>query len=112
MQPISADADIQPMHQHPALCRIRQQYRTVVPNVAIKMWPLSVFFLQVKAGCILNIIGIATINIGINTWGKAMFKLDKFPEWANVTAPWVEMDRKSVGDSLKANPPPPTNLIL
>lgn len=48
---------------------------------------LFYLFLQVKAGCILNIIGIATINIGINTWGKAMFNLGTFPEWANVTAP-------------------------
>jgi len=41
--------------------------------------------LQVKAGFMLNIIGILTINIGINTWGYAMFNLGEFPEWANIT---------------------------
>ncbi|XP_056302421.1 solute carrier family 13 member 2 isoform X1 [Danio aesculapii] len=38
-----------------------------------------------KAGFILNIIGILCINLGINTWGMAMFKLDTFPSWANNT---------------------------
>ncbi|XP_066501645.1 solute carrier family 13 member 2 [Hoplias malabaricus] len=38
-----------------------------------------------KAGFILNIIGILCINLGINTWGTAMFRLDSFPSWANVT---------------------------
>lgn len=40
---------------------------------------------MVKAGSMLNIIGVVTINLAINTWGVAMFHLDKFPEWANVT---------------------------
>uniref|UniRef100_A0AAR2KZA7 Solute carrier family 13 member 2 n=1 Tax=Pygocentrus nattereri TaxID=42514 RepID=A0AAR2KZA7_PYGNA len=38
-----------------------------------------------KAGFVLNIIGILCINLGINTWGTAMFRLDTFPSWANVT---------------------------
>ncbi|KAI4884286.1 hypothetical protein NFI96_019986, partial [Prochilodus magdalenae] len=38
-----------------------------------------------KAGFVLNLIGILCINLAINTWGTAMFKLDTFPEWANVT---------------------------
>uniref|UniRef100_A0A3Q2Z2S0 Solute carrier family 13 member 2 n=1 Tax=Hippocampus comes TaxID=109280 RepID=A0A3Q2Z2S0_HIPCM len=38
-----------------------------------------------KAGFILNFLGVITINIGINTWGVAMFNLNKFPSWANVT---------------------------
>ncbi|XP_076027490.1 solute carrier family 13 member 2-like [Genypterus blacodes] len=38
-----------------------------------------------KAGFILNIIGVLTINIAINTWGVAMFDLNHFPSWANVT---------------------------
>lgn len=42
-------------------------------------------FLQVKAGFILNIIGILCINLGINTWGYAMFDMGTFPAWANVT---------------------------
>ncbi|XP_061104693.1 solute carrier family 13 member 2-like [Conger conger] len=38
-----------------------------------------------KAGCMLNLIGIFTINLGLNTWGVAMFGLDEFPSWANVS---------------------------
>ncbi|XP_042287243.1 solute carrier family 13 member 2 [Thunnus maccoyii] len=40
---------------------------------------------MVKAGFILNLIGILTINLGINTWGYAMFDMGTFPQWANVT---------------------------
>ncbi|KAK0134983.1 Solute carrier family 13 member 2 [Merluccius polli] len=40
---------------------------------------------MVKAGFMLNIIGILTINLGINTWGYAMFDLGTFPVWANST---------------------------
>ncbi|KAM6986963.1 solute carrier family 13 member 2-like [Aplochiton taeniatus] len=40
---------------------------------------------MVKAGFMLNLIGILSINFGINTWGDAMFKLNTFPSWANVT---------------------------
>jgi sodium-dependent dicarboxylate transporter 2/3/5 len=40
---------------------------------------------QVQAGFMLNIIGILTINLGINTWGYAMFDLGNFPAWANTT---------------------------
>ncbi|XP_041734851.1 solute carrier family 13 member 2 [Coregonus clupeaformis] len=38
-----------------------------------------------KAGFILNIVGVITINIALNTWGAAMFNLNTFPDWANVT---------------------------
>ncbi|TRY57310.1 hypothetical protein DNTS_008899 [Danionella cerebrum] len=38
-----------------------------------------------KAGFFLNIIGILCINLGINTWGMAMFQLGTFPTWANST---------------------------
>lgn len=42
-------------------------------------------YFQAKAGFILNILGVSTINIAINTWGVAMFQLNTFPSWANVT---------------------------
>ncbi|XP_062328577.1 solute carrier family 13 member 2-like isoform X1 [Osmerus eperlanus] len=38
-----------------------------------------------KAGFILNIFGVLTINIALHTWGMAMFDLHTFPDWANVT---------------------------
>ncbi|XP_023144546.1 solute carrier family 13 member 2 [Amphiprion ocellaris] len=41
---------------------------------------------MVKAGFMLNIIGILCINLGINTWGYAMFGMGTFPEWANSTS--------------------------
>ncbi|XP_017276873.1 solute carrier family 13 member 2 [Kryptolebias marmoratus] len=40
---------------------------------------------MVKAGFMLNIIGILCINMGINTWGYAMFNMGTFPHWANNT---------------------------
>uniref|UniRef100_A0A4W5LLP3 Solute carrier family 13 member 2 n=1 Tax=Hucho hucho TaxID=62062 RepID=A0A4W5LLP3_9TELE len=38
-----------------------------------------------KAGFVLNIVGVITINIALNTWGAAIFNLNTFPDWANVT---------------------------
>ncbi|XP_049432406.1 solute carrier family 13 member 2-like [Epinephelus fuscoguttatus] len=38
-----------------------------------------------RAGFILNFVGVITINIAINTWGVAMFQLNTFPSWANIT---------------------------
>uniref|UniRef100_A0A8D0GQR4 Solute carrier family 13 member 2 n=1 Tax=Sphenodon punctatus TaxID=8508 RepID=A0A8D0GQR4_SPHPU len=38
-----------------------------------------------KAGCVLNILGILTITLAINTWAFPLFNLDKFPIWANNT---------------------------
>ncbi|XP_054650233.1 Na(+)/citrate cotransporter [Dunckerocampus dactyliophorus] len=40
-----------------------------------------------RTGIVMNIIGILCITLAINTWGRAMFHLDSFPTWANVTAP-------------------------
>ncbi|XP_057677533.1 solute carrier family 13 member 2-like [Corythoichthys intestinalis] len=42
---------------------------------------------MVKAGFMLNIIGILIINLAINTWGCVMFDMDTFPTWANVSQP-------------------------
>ncbi|KAM9788519.1 solute carrier family 13 member 2 [Neosynchiropus ocellatus] len=41
---------------------------------------------MVIAGSMLNIIGILTVNLGINTWGYTMFNMGTFPSWANVSA--------------------------
>uniref|UniRef100_A0A3B4XZJ3 Solute carrier family 13 member 5-like n=1 Tax=Seriola lalandi dorsalis TaxID=1841481 RepID=A0A3B4XZJ3_SERLL len=40
-----------------------------------------------KTGVVMNIIGIGCISLAINSWGRVMFSLDSFPEWANTTAP-------------------------
>ncbi|XP_034539789.1 solute carrier family 13 member 2 [Notolabrus celidotus] len=56
------------------------------PNaIAFSFGNLKVFDM-VKAGTILNFIGILTINLGINTWGYAMFDMGTFPAWANVSS--------------------------
>uniref|UniRef100_A0A8C6TS53 Solute carrier family 13 member 5 n=1 Tax=Neogobius melanostomus TaxID=47308 RepID=A0A8C6TS53_9GOBI len=38
-----------------------------------------------RTGVVMNIFGICCINLAINTWGQALFRLDTFPEWANAT---------------------------
>ncbi|KAM4795581.1 solute carrier family 13 member 2 [Rhinophrynus dorsalis] len=38
-----------------------------------------------KAGFLLNIIGVLTITLAINSWGFYMFNLGTFPSWANST---------------------------
>ncbi|KAJ8256619.1 hypothetical protein COCON_G00187710 [Conger conger] len=39
-----------------------------------------------KAGIGMNIIGILCCTLAINTWGRAVFILDSFPTWANITS--------------------------
>ena len=41
---------------------------------------------QMKTGLIMNVIGITCVFLAINTWGRVVFDLDQFPDWANVTA--------------------------
>uniref|UniRef100_A0A671NSY2 Solute carrier family 13 member 5-like n=1 Tax=Sinocyclocheilus anshuiensis TaxID=1608454 RepID=A0A671NSY2_9TELE len=38
-----------------------------------------------KTGIVMNIIGILSITLAINSWGRAIFSLDTFPSWANTT---------------------------
>ncbi|XP_042647443.1 solute carrier family 13 member 2 isoform X1 [Tyto alba] len=38
-----------------------------------------------KAGIVLNILGVLTITLAINTWGSSLFQLQTFPSWANRT---------------------------
>ncbi|NXL56749.1 S13A2 protein, partial [Chordeiles acutipennis] len=38
-----------------------------------------------KAGCVLNILGVLTITLAINTWASSLFQLQTFPSWANRT---------------------------
>lgn len=63
---------------------VKIQFETMF--VKINKWIiLFSFCLKAKAGFILNIIGILCINLGINTWGMALFNLGTFPSWANAT---------------------------
>ncbi|XP_047005755.1 solute carrier family 13 member 2 isoform X2 [Ictalurus punctatus] len=38
-----------------------------------------------KPGLVLNLLGVVCINFAVQTWGTAMFHLNEFPAWANVT---------------------------
>jgi len=37
---------------------------------------------KVKAGSLLNILGVAIVTLFINTYGIVYFGLDEFPDWA------------------------------
>ncbi|KAL1779563.1 solute carrier family 13 member 5 isoform X1 [Sigmodon hispidus] len=41
---------------------------------------------MVKTGFIMNVIGIASVFLSVNTWGRLLFNLDDFPDWANSTS--------------------------
>ncbi|KFP27624.1 Solute carrier family 13 member 2, partial [Colius striatus] len=38
-----------------------------------------------KTGFVLNILGVLTISLAMNTWGSSLFQLQNFPAWANKT---------------------------
>ncbi|XP_027745765.1 LOW QUALITY PROTEIN: solute carrier family 13 member 2-like [Empidonax traillii] len=40
---------------------------------------------MVKAGFALNILGVLTITLALNTWASSLFQLQTFPSWANKT---------------------------
>nr|XP_055163099.1 Na(+)/citrate cotransporter isoform X4 [Nyctereutes procyonoides] len=40
---------------------------------------------MMKTGLIMNVIGVFCVFLAINTWGRVIFDLDRFPAWANVT---------------------------
>lgn len=40
---------------------------------------------MMKSGLMMNVIGIVCVFLAVNTWGRAMFELDHFPDWANAT---------------------------
>ncbi|XP_053425001.1 Na(+)/citrate cotransporter isoform X1 [Nycticebus coucang] len=40
---------------------------------------------MVKTGFMMNIIGVFCVFLAVNTWGRIIFDLDHFPDWANVT---------------------------
>ncbi|PWA31613.1 hypothetical protein CCH79_00006522 [Gambusia affinis] len=38
---------------------------------------------MVKTGFVMNILGILSVSLAMNTWGVAMFNLSSYPKWAN-----------------------------
>ncbi|XP_015277339.1 PREDICTED: solute carrier family 13 member 2 [Gekko japonicus] len=41
---------------------------------------------MVKAGSMLNVLGVLTITLAMNTWAFSLFDLGNFPAWANTTS--------------------------
>ncbi|XP_064778593.1 Na(+)/dicarboxylate cotransporter 3-like [Oncorhynchus masou masou] len=37
---------------------------------------------MVKTGFVMNILGILSVSLAMNTWGRAMFSLETYPDWA------------------------------
>uniref|UniRef100_A0A452UAF8 Solute carrier family 13 member 5 n=1 Tax=Ursus maritimus TaxID=29073 RepID=A0A452UAF8_URSMA len=54
-------------------------------NVATTTLFLPIFASMVKTGLMMNIIGVFCVFLAVNTWGRVIFDLDHFPDWANVT---------------------------
>uniref|UniRef100_A0A8C6FB96 Solute carrier family 13 member 5 n=1 Tax=Monodon monoceros TaxID=40151 RepID=A0A8C6FB96_MONMO len=54
-------------------------------NVATTTLFLPIFASMMKTGLIMNVIGITCVFLAVNTWGRVIFDLDSFPDWANVT---------------------------
>ncbi|XP_011358077.1 solute carrier family 13 member 5 isoform X4 [Pteropus vampyrus] len=54
-------------------------------NVATTTLFLPIFASMVKSGIVMNIIGLFCVFLAVNTWGRVIFDLDRFPDWANVT---------------------------
>ncbi|KAM4609611.1 Na(+)/dicarboxylate cotransporter 3 isoform 1-T1 [Polymixia lowei] len=40
---------------------------------------------MVKTGFVMNILGVLSVSLAMNTWGVAMFNLNSYPEWARPT---------------------------
>ncbi|XP_074045143.1 solute carrier family 13 member 2 isoform X1 [Macrotis lagotis] len=52
------------------------------PNAIVFSFGQLKVFDMAKAGFLLNIIGVLTITLAINTWAYSIFHLDQFPSWA------------------------------
>lgn len=35
-----------------------------------------------KTGCVMNVLGVLSVSLAMNTWGVAMFGLNTYPDWA------------------------------
>ncbi|XP_034404439.1 solute carrier family 13 member 5 [Cyclopterus lumpus] len=55
------------------------------PNAIVFSYGYLKVLDMARTGIVMNIIGILCITLAVNSWGKAMFDLDTFPAWANVT---------------------------
>lgn len=54
---------------------------------------------MVKTGFVMNLLGVLSVSLAMNTWGVAMFSLNSYPEWAhpiNKTAPLTDGHFSSV----------------
>ncbi|XP_072909185.1 Na(+)/citrate cotransporter-like [Hemitrygon akajei] len=55
------------------------------PNSIVFSYGYVKVFDMVKAGFIVNLIGVLVVSLGVNTWGMLMFDLGNMPSWVNNT---------------------------
>ena len=41
----------------------------------------------------MNVLGVLAVGVAVNTWGKLIFGLDQFPEWAQAALDAAEPAR-------------------
>ncbi|ESO01619.1 hypothetical protein HELRODRAFT_157200 [Helobdella robusta] len=52
------------------------------PNAIVFAYGKMKILDMMKAGIIQNVVCLLTLQLAINTWGRAYFNLDQFPDWA------------------------------
>uniref|UniRef100_A0A8C3NFC7 Uncharacterized protein n=1 Tax=Geospiza parvula TaxID=87175 RepID=A0A8C3NFC7_GEOPR len=67
------------------LCLLIATFTECTSNVATTTLFLPILASMAKAGFVLNILGVLTITLAINTWASSLFQLQTFPSWANRT---------------------------
>merc|ERR1719376_1845305 len=55
-----------------------------------------------KAGFTMNILGVLALGVAVNTWGKAIFSLEEFPDWAQAALDAADSSRQDL-DGAGAN---------
>lgn len=43
---------------------------------------VDAYYFQVKAGLGMNVIGVLSVLLAVSTWGRPIFSLDTYPDWA------------------------------
>ncbi|XP_072317870.1 Na(+)/citrate cotransporter-like [Eucyclogobius newberryi] len=56
------------------------------PNAIVFSYGVLKVSDMARSGAVMNVIGICCITLALNSWGRVLFELDSFPEWANATA--------------------------
>ncbi|XP_042194581.1 solute carrier family 13 member 5-like isoform X2 [Callorhinchus milii] len=55
------------------------------PNAIVFTYGHLTVMDMVKAGFVMNLVGVVCVTLSVNTWGWMFFNMDQFPAWANTT---------------------------